>query len=61
MSYVYEPGAIRWKRHTGDRDVRATRPPAGWWRQAMLIDRHPVTGRPFKFSQWWLRDVYEGK
>ena len=60
MSYVYRPGTVRWKRHTGPGDVRGTRPPKGWEREAVLLDEHPVTRKRFKQVQWWFRDTYEG-
>ena len=63
MSYHYEPGAVRWKRHTSGRDVRCCAPPKGWEREAMLLEKHPITGRPFRLPalQWWFRDVYKGE
>lgn len=60
MTYHYEPGTVRWKRHDGKRDVRLCPPNKGWVREAVLIDRHPTTGKAFKQSQWWFRDEYEG-
>ena len=61
MTYYYKPGAVRWKRHDGKRDVRLCAPPKGWERTASILDWHPVTGRPFKAPQWWFRDVYMGE
>ncbi len=60
MTYAYELGAVRWKRHNGKKDVRAHRPPKGWEAIADVLEYHPVTGRPFRFSQWWIREVYTG-
>lgn len=62
MSYLYVKGAVRWKRHNGKHDVRACRPNRGWDRSAMLLDYHPITGRPFRAGQcqWWFRDEYMG-
>ena len=60
MTYHYEPGAVRWKRHTGNRDVRSCAPPKGWEREAHMLEEHPVTGRPFRRVQGWFRDTYTG-
>lgn len=59
MTYIYKPGAVRWKKLTSG-DPRAHRPSKGWDATADLVDRHPVTGREFKVSQWWIREVYLG-
>ena len=61
MTYHYQIGATRWKRHDSKCDVRLSTPPKGWVRYAYQIDRHPITNKPFKGGlQWWFRDVFEG-
>lgn len=60
MTYLYVEGAVRWKRHDGKGDVRCCRPNRGWDRNAMLLDYHPITGRPLRTAQWWFRDEYVG-
>lgn len=57
----YEYGAVRWRRHTKNTDARAHRPTSGWEAEAMLLDRHPYTGRQLPTSQWWFREIYIGK
>lgn len=59
MAYQYERGAVRWRRNPGG-DVRGYRPNKGWDAEAMLIDHHPITFRPLKNSQWWIRERYTG-
>lgn len=56
MAYQYEPGAVRWKRWNGKGDVRAYVAPEGWNSSAELLERHPLTDKPFKESQWWIRE-----
>ena len=58
--YFYEPGAVRWIRHTGNSDVRAYRAPKGWSVEAMLLYYHPVTDALFVAPQWWIRERYKG-
>lgn len=60
MSYHYEVGAVRWKRWLQQGDPRAYQSRKGWSAQAMVIDEHPITSRPLKQSQWWIREEYEG-
>lgn len=50
----YEVGAVRWRRlvHGDPRGYRAN---SGWDVEAQLIDNHPITGKPLKMSQWWIR------
>ena len=60
MRYHYEPGTVRWFRHEGTHDVRAHRPADGWEAQADRVDYHPVTGRPLRRSEWWIRETYSG-
>ena len=60
MTYHYEPGAVRWKRHTDKRDIRCCAPPDGWERRAYQLEHHPITRKPFRLVQWWFRDVYMG-
>lgn len=61
MAYQYEVGCVRWRRHNpAHGDVRSARRRKGWYLMADLIDRHPITGRPLKFSQWWIREEYLG-
>lgn len=67
MKYHYEPGAVRWSRHDGKKDVRLCVAPKGWERMAYQLDRHPITGEEFvkphmkdrsPAPQWWFRDEY---
>lgn len=57
-SIFYEPGTVRWRRHTGSYDVRAHRAP-GWEVEAVLLDYNPVTGKPLRQPQWWFREEKE--
>lgn len=59
MTYHYRHGTIRWRRLTSG-DPRGYRPNKGWEAEAGLMDFHPITGRPFKESQWWIREQYTG-
>ena len=59
--YHYEIGAVRWRKHDYSGDVRGYRPVAGWEAEAMMLDRHPITGVPFKEAQWWFREEYTGE
>lgn len=58
--YLYEVGAVRWRRHDGRGDVRSRKRAKGWYVTADLIDRHPITGKALKMSQWWYREEYLG-
>lgn len=60
MTNYYERGAVRWKRFTGDGDVRCYRPAKGWSARAEQLDLHPITERELERSQWWIRETYEG-
>jgi hypothetical protein len=61
MTYFYEVGAIRWKHHTQG-DPRGFRPAKGWSAEAMVIDDHPITAKPFKLgAQWWIKETFEGE
>lgn len=60
MTWNYEPGSVRWKRWTSDRDVRLHRPPNGWEAQALVIDTHPITDKVLPRAQWWIRETYVG-
>ncbi len=60
MTYLYELGAMRWKKYTGNGDVRTTRSPAGWETFAALLDYNPITGRQLKRSCWWIRETFTG-
>lgn len=60
MSWHYEIGATRWKRHDGKKDVRAHRPPKGWDAYAERVEYHPITGKPLKNPGWWIRETYSG-
>jgi hypothetical protein len=60
MKHHYQTGAVRWFRWALDKDVRLHRAPKGWKAQADLIDRHPITGKDLKQSQWWVREEYVG-
>lgn len=55
---LYEPGAVRWRKHDGNGDVRAHRIP-GWDIEAHLIDTHPISGKPLLGSQWWFKETKE--
>lgn len=61
MTYIYEPGTVRWRKFTGSGDVRGYRAARGWDVEAMLLDNHPITGQPLKpnaNSQWWIKETY---
>ena len=60
MSYFYTIGSMRWKRFTGDGDVRAYRAKKGWWVTAHMLDYHPTTDRHLPTSQWWICETYYG-
>ena len=60
-TWNYELGATRWRKHTGNHDVRATRAPKGWDIEAMTLDEHPVTGKPLKQAQWWIKETFTGE
>lgn len=60
MSYVYEIGAMRWKRFTGNDDVRLYRPNKGWRATAHMLDYHPTTDRHLPAAQWWICETYYG-
>ena len=60
-AWIYEPGAVRWRKHTGNHDVRSTRAPKGWDVEAMILDEHPVTGKPLKQAQWWIKETFTGE
>ena len=60
MSYLYVSGK-RWKKWTGDGDVRAYRAPKGWEATAFLCDAHPLTGKKFRSSQWWIYERFVGE
>jgi len=51
---------VRWRKHTGNHDVRATCAPKGWDTEAMILDEHPVTGQPLKNPGWWIKETYTG-
>ena len=57
MKYHYLR-AERWFRWTGDSDVRSHRSPKGWEAHAHLLDCHPITGKPFETSQWWVFEEF---
>lgn len=57
MKYHYT-FARRWFRWTSDTDVRCHRPPKGWRASAYQLDYHPVTGKPFGSSQWWVFEEF---
>jgi hypothetical protein len=60
MKYHYET-AVRWYRYQDAADVRVgARPPKGWQASAEIRDTHPITGRPLKSVQWWVREEYAG-
>lgn len=40
--------------YIGQDDVRRYEPPKGYCATAELIDCHPLTGKPFGSSQWWV-------
>lgn len=61
MPYIYTRGCVRWKRFTGDYDVRLYRAPRGWKVEAEILDEHPVTGKQFVRGQWWIKETYVGE
>jgi len=63
MTYTYITGATRWKKfkpQTPGQDVRLYRAPKGWSAFAHQLDWHPVTNKPLKQLEWWLKETYEG-
>jgi hypothetical protein len=60
-TYLYNVGTVRWRRYTGEGDVRAYRAPKGWDAFADLRDTHPITGAQMPRSQWWIREKYTGR
>jgi len=60
-SVLYERGAVRWRRHADEYDARRFRPAEGWDAFAHLLDTHPITGKQFRTSQWWIQETYVGK
>lgn len=60
-AYIYRRGAERWRRFNGQGDVRSYQAPKGWSAFAHLVDEHPVTGKPLKAAQWWIREVFRGE
>lgn len=60
MTYHYIKGARRWRRLTSG-DPRGYRPNKGWDAEAHLIDHHPLTGRYFRYSQWWILEEFKGE
>lgn len=61
MSWHYEIGATRWKRHDGKKDVREHRAPKGWYSYAERVAFHPITCQPLKNPGWWIRETYIGE
>lgn len=63
MTYLYEVGAVRWKRHLSKNgDPRCHRAPKGWEASADVRYYHPTTGRPLRGDgQWWIREMFVGK
>ena len=60
-TWSYELGATRWRKHSGKYDVRCHEAPKGWSIEVMILDEHPVTGKPFKRGQWWIKETYTGE
>lgn len=60
-AWIYKPGAVRWRKHMGSGDVRVTRAPKGWDVEAMILDEHPITGKPLKQAQWWIKETFTGE
>ena len=61
MKYYYSPDTeiqSRWFKWTKNDEIRSYKPPKGWIANAELLDHHPVTGKPFKQSQWWIIEQY---
>lgn len=58
--FHYEQGAVRWRRHLGDGDVRGYRAKSGWSVQAHLVDFHPISAKQLPRSEWWIREQYVG-
>lgn len=62
MSQVFTlPGAVRWRRHDGSRDVRSHRV-RGWQVEPLELTHHPITGREFRghVCQWWFKETKVG-
>jgi len=60
-TWSYELGATRWREHSGKYDVRCHKAPKGWDVEALILDEHPVTGKPLKRGQWWIKETYTGE
>lgn len=60
MKYHYEIGAVRWYKHDGKTDVRGVKKHQGWKASADMFEYHPITGKEFKYSQWWIREEFVG-
>ena len=60
-AWIYKPGATRWRKHSGKYDVRCHEAPKGWDVEAMILDEHPITGKPLKQGQWWIKETYTGE
>ena len=56
---LYEVGAVRWRKLTSG-DPRGYVPNKGWEAFAYSMDSHPITGKEFKQSQWWIREEFKG-
>ena len=61
MKYHYEIGAVRWRRHNGESDVRAAKVQSGWRAEATLLEFHPTTDKRLRQSEWWMREIYCGR
>lgn len=59
MAYIYTSGT-RWRKFTGEGDVRDYRAPKGWEARAELCDWHPLTGKKFRTAQWWICERFVG-
>jgi len=60
-TWHYELGATRWRKHSGGYDVRCHEAPKGWEAYAECLEYHPITGKPLKQAQWWIKETYTGE
>ena len=61
MSYLYVPGATRWRKHNPAHcNPHKVYVPRGWEAAAEQRRTHPITGANFKRIQWWIKETFVG-
>jgi len=60
-TWSYELGATRWRKHSGGYDVRCHEAPKGWEAYAECLEYPPITGKPLKQAQWWIKETFTGE